>query len=113
MNKILIFSPTPSHPQNAGNRIRIFSLAKYLQKIGNAVHFVYFTQEGLTQEQESAMQKEWDSLTIISAVKRYSPSAETHYLVDDWYQENLGPQIQKKCKELVRGSQAGDGCLLE
>ncbi len=100
MNKILIFSPTPSHPQNAGNRIRIFSLAKYLQKMGNAVHFVYFTQEGLTQEQESAMQNEWDSLTIISAVKRYSPSAETHYLVDDWYQENLGPQIQKKCKEL-------------
>ncbi|MCK5538657.1 MAG: glycosyltransferase [Bacteroidales bacterium] len=98
--QILIFSPTPSHPQSAGNRIRIFNLAKYLQKIGNAIHFVYFTQEGLIQEQELEMSEQWNSLTIIKKEKHYKASTPTHYLVDDWYQENIGPIIQEKCKAL-------------
>lgn len=100
MNNILIFSPTPSHPQNAGNRLRIYNLAKYLQETGNRIHFVYFTQEGLTQEQEREMSEQWDSLTIINKEKNYKASASTHFLIDDWYQENIGPIVQKKCKEL-------------
>lgn len=100
MNNILIFSPTPSHPQNAGNRIRIYNLAKYLQQQDNKIHFIYFTQEGLTQKQEQEMFAQWDSLAIITKEKHYKPSTSTHYLIDDWYQENIGPIIQKKCKEL-------------
>ena len=100
VNNILIFSPTPSHPQSAGNRIRIYNLAKYLQRIGNVIHFVYFTQEGLTQNQEQEMFKQWDSLTIIKKEKHYKASTPTHYLVDDWYQDNIGPIIQEKCEEL-------------
>ncbi len=100
MSNILIFSPTPSHPQSAGNRIRIFNLAKYLQNMGNDIHFVYYTQEEFTEEQELKMSKQWDSLTIIKKEKHYKASTPTHYLVDDWYQENIGPIIQEKCKEL-------------
>lgn len=100
MSQILIFSPTPSHPQSAGNRIRIYNLAKHLQKLGNTIHFVYFTQEGLTEEQEQEMSKQWDSLTIIKKEKPYTVLTHAHYLIDDWYQEDIGPIIQEKCEEL-------------
>ncbi len=100
VNNILIFSPTPSHPQSAGNRIRIYNLAKYLQNIGHAIHFVYFTQEGLTQDQTLEMSKQWDSLTIIKKEIHYKASTPTHFLIDDWYQENIGQVVQEKCQEL-------------
>jgi glycosyltransferase involved in cell wall biosynthesis len=40
MKKILIISPTPTHPQNAGNRSRIFNVADLLRKSGYDVHFL-------------------------------------------------------------------------
>ena len=43
--KILIISPTPTHPQNAGNRVRIYTLLRNLQKLGHEVHFLYFDRE--------------------------------------------------------------------
>ncbi|MCU7800113.1 MAG: glycosyltransferase [gamma proteobacterium symbiont of Lucinoma myriamae] len=99
MNNILVFSPTPSHPQSAGNRVRIYNLAKHLQQMGNNIHFVYFTQEGLDAEQESQMSDEWDSLSVIKKEIDYKSSTPSHYLIDDWYQENIGPIVVKKCKE--------------
>lgn len=99
MNNILIFSPTPSHPQNAGNRKRIYNVAKYLKILGNRIHFVYFTQEGLTDKQKVDMEREWDSLTIIKKEKDYKLRGEGVYLADDWYQDDIGPIVQKKCNE--------------
>lgn len=37
--KILVLSPTPTHPVTAGNRARIVSLARALQRLGHTVHF--------------------------------------------------------------------------
>lgn len=45
MKKILFISPTPTHPQNAGNRIRIFKMVDLLRKQGHDVNFVYSNQE--------------------------------------------------------------------
>lgn len=43
--KILIISPTPTHPVNAGNRIRIFNMASFLISNGHEVHFLFSRQE--------------------------------------------------------------------
>jgi len=43
--KILIISPTPSHPQNAGNRSRIFALCDYIKKRGLDLSFFYINKE--------------------------------------------------------------------
>lgn len=99
MSNILIFSPTPSHPQNAGNRKRIYNVAKYLKSLGNKIHFVYFTQEGLYSQQQNDMQKEWDSLTIIKKEIEYTLNGDGYYLADDWYQDNIGSIVQQKCIE--------------
>ena len=43
--QILVISPTPSHPRNAGNRERIYQLLPHIQKLDHEVHFLYITQE--------------------------------------------------------------------
>ena len=47
MNKILIVSPTTTHPQNAGNRARIFTLSDMLRKYFE-VHFLYIEENAVT-----------------------------------------------------------------
>ena len=39
--KVLIVSPTPTHPADAGNRVRIKTLMEQLQLLGHAVHFAH------------------------------------------------------------------------
>jgi polysaccharide biosynthesis protein PslH len=54
--KILIISPTPTHPANAGNRARILNMASFLISAGHEVHFLYSRQE---RADEEAMRKFW------------------------------------------------------
>ena len=84
--QILITSPIPSHPQNHGNRARVFSLCKLLQARGYKIHFVYGGIEGLVPEQEAAMRAEWEHVYVIP--HRPGPrkqSRRKHHLIDDWY----------------------------
>jgi polysaccharide biosynthesis protein PslH len=39
--RVLVVSPTPSHPPEAGNRIRILALATAIRNMGHQVHFAY------------------------------------------------------------------------
>lgn len=84
--QILITSPIPSHPQNHGNRARVYSLCKLLQARGYKIHFVYGGIEGLVPEQEAAMRDEWEHVHIIP--HRPGPRKQSHrrhHLIDDWY----------------------------
>jgi glycosyltransferase involved in cell wall biosynthesis len=66
--KILVVSPTPTHPQNAGNRARIFNLLRNLKKLGHEVHLFYLDREhsqshvGATPDVE-AMRQCWHGFT--------------------------------------------------
>jgi hypothetical protein len=42
--KILVVSMTPTHPPNAGNRIRILGMSRWLREQGHEVHFLYSDQ---------------------------------------------------------------------
>ncbi len=85
---ILLFSPEVSHPQNAGNRKRIYNFGKYLQSQGHTIHFVYFAQSTYGQESLDLMQNEWDSFTLIERT-HYSKSSTTGYALDAWYQDDI------------------------
>ena len=91
---ILWFSPTPSHPQNAGNRSRIFSLVKYFQKIGHHITFAYFAQEGKDPQSLEAMEQEWDDFHLIpfSGLGRKKSHGEL-WGVDDWYEQAITDEI--------------------
>ena len=64
--KILVVSPTPTHPSIAGNRKRIFTMLKSLQEMDCEITFVLDDQEGsgghtATLTDYEGMRKEWES----------------------------------------------------
>ncbi|HPR04516.1 MAG TPA: glycosyltransferase family 4 protein [Deltaproteobacteria bacterium] len=54
--KILVISPTPTHPQNAGNRARIFNLLHAIKDMGHEVFFMHVQTE---QGDTGAMRRHW------------------------------------------------------
>jgi len=94
--QILVTSPIPSHPQNHGNRARVYSLCRTLQQRGYKIHFVYGGLEGLSEAQELAMRDTWEHVYIIpkeSGAKKQS--RRNHHLIDDWYVPAVGEVCQR------------------
>lgn len=68
--KILVVSPTPSHPQNAGNRSRIFEFLSILKSMGFEIHFLYYNMESKSKHvtgkpNKRAMSAAWDRFYFV------------------------------------------------
>ncbi len=102
---ILWFSPTPSHPQNAGNRSRIYALVKYFQNQGHQITFVYFAQEGTDSQAIAAMEAEWDDFYLIPATRKRQKSQGELWGIDDWYEpaitDSVGSLLRQKSFDVV------------
>jgi glycosyltransferase involved in cell wall biosynthesis len=105
--KILIISPTPSHPQNAGNRTRIFSFVELLKSKNFDVYFLYIKMEG---EPHKEMLDYWGENLFVLNVKKNINSPKTflfhekvlhkigfishesyfyNYHIDDWFDDSI------------------------
>lgn len=106
MASILVISPTPSHPQDAGNRARIFSLLTALKAAGHRLHFVFVASE---PGDDAAMSQAWDGYDALDYrrpadrwlkkkfdgwVWRFGRPDVLPYRVDDWYLPELNRQLQ-------------------
>jgi glycosyltransferase involved in cell wall biosynthesis len=104
---ILVISPTPSHPQDAGNRARIFSLLAGLKAAGHQVHFAFVRME---QGDQAAMEAAWDGFYPIpyrrprnTWQKRYydrlaamvGSKQVLPFGVDDWYPPKLSALLRE------------------
>ncbi|MCC0177247.1 glycosyltransferase family 4 protein [Waterburya agarophytonicola K14] len=102
---ILWFSPTPSHPQNAGNRSRIYALVKYFQNQGHHITFTYFAQESIDSQAIAAMEAEWDDFHLIPTKHKGQKSLGDLWGIDDWYDRNItdeiGSLLRKKSFDVV------------
>jgi Glycosyl transferases group 1 len=86
MNRVLVASPIPSHPQDQGNSARIHTLARILQAAGFTVHFLYYTMEGLSPAQRAAMEACWDHFHPVPCRPRVTaPGADGAFRLDDWW----------------------------
>ncbi len=90
LNKnILVLSPTPSHPQDAGNRKRIFALTKYLQELGATIYFVYCPREWdreIPQDAYDGMNKCWDYFFVAYPVQPAVHRTDDEYFeIDAWW----------------------------
>ena len=70
LKKLLVITPTPTHPQNAGNRARIFNLLKAIQDRGVEVHVLYDGSELGSDHVKraadiAAMRKYWDGFYYV------------------------------------------------
>jgi glycosyltransferase involved in cell wall biosynthesis len=107
--KILVVSPTPTHPTTAGNRARILSLTDLLRADGHAVHFAYVPFEAASAEAMRA----WFGAGRFHALPYRPPRTmtsvpvrvrrkmlrlagrETGHLwrLDDWYDDSLQGEL--------------------
>lgn len=118
-----MISPTPTHPVTAGNRARIGSLVRALQRLGHEMHFALGT---LAQPDLPAMRDLLgERLHVLRCQRPYSiggflprarrrllkmQGSEAAYLwsLDDHYDPGLSPQIAKLC-----GREAFDAVIVE
>jgi len=96
----LVISPTPSHPQNAGNRQRIYTLLRYLKACGHQVHFCFIRREWVTDEDIRAMEAAWDKVTLLAhdRKKEKKPSGGIH-AIDDWFLPSLESEMKRIAEE--------------
>ncbi|MDX2240837.1 MAG: glycosyltransferase family 4 protein [Leptolyngbyaceae cyanobacterium bins.302] len=89
--KILVISPIPSHPHNAGNRARVYSLLTALETMGHQVHFAHIQE---TPGDELTMQMYWGD--------RYYPIAYTAPLTTrKSFPKRLEQRLWRKFKALL------------
>lgn len=121
--KILVVSPTPTHPVTAGNRARVGSLVRALQRLGHELHFALGT---LAQPDLPAMRELLgERLHVLRCRRPYSiggflprvrrkllkmMGSEAAYLwsLDDHYDHGLSPQIAELC-----GREAFEAVIVE
>ncbi len=103
---LLVVSPTPSHPQTAGNRARIFSLLSNIESFGINVHFLHLEQEtGDSNAMRAfwggryyryAYQKpvNWLSQKARRLKRRFKLSGGYSFKIDEWYDPALDDYIK-------------------
>ncbi|WP_238568969.1 glycosyltransferase family 4 protein [Xenococcus sp. PCC 7305] len=86
---ILVLSPTPSHPQDAGNRKRIFALTKSLQELGATIYFVYCPREWdheIPKDSYDGMNQCWDYFFVAYPVQSAVYRTDDEYFeLDAWW----------------------------
>jgi len=105
--RVLMVSPTPTHPQDAGNRARIFQLAEEFRSLGNELFFLYYGMEAADLDE---MRAYWGERLVILPGRGKAPGSLKTRLkdalrklgpgrtlppggpndVDDWYLPDLG-----------------------
>jgi glycosyltransferase involved in cell wall biosynthesis len=110
MAKILVISPTPSHPQDIGNRARIFALLSELQRLGHKIHFLFLEITGLKSDIK-AMEQQWEGFWKITYHLPFSPpllkkwydfilrilggKRVLPYRIDDWFDNSICSPVRE------------------
>ena len=113
--KILVISPVPSHPQNAGNRARIYNLLLNLKEVGHNVYFAHIAEtlgDNSSMQQcwgdnfftipytkpETAYRKRsegWVAKAAARAISLLGPDPRYTFAIDDWYDDRVNASIGK------------------
>ncbi len=93
--KILWISPTPSHPQNAGNRAHIFSMGKRILAAGHNVTFLLYGQEQVTDEAKAEMASFWAQFVFIPhRTGNRQKTQKEMWGIDDWFNIDIESAIR-------------------
>jgi glycosyltransferase involved in cell wall biosynthesis len=108
--RILVVSPTPSHPQDAGNRARIHALLTALTEAGHAVHLCLLTRENPSPAAIAAMRAAWAEVVLVphDRAAEASSLAPLH-AIDDW----VLPETEAAFVDLAARTPGFDMVLVE
>jgi len=106
-NKILLISPTPTHPRTAGNRARVESLLNGLKQLGHDVYFCHVQSEkGDDEEMRKAWGERYFSIPYSRPRKQrsiwnkkvkalFDPNARYIFSIDEWYDPTIDVSISQ------------------
>ncbi|MGH6878986.1 MAG: glycosyltransferase [Rhizomicrobium sp.] len=94
--RVLVLSPTPTHPQDYGNRKRVFRICTRLSAAGAKITFVHYPAEAEWRDKypwnaAQAMAHAWAQFFTIAPSRDLHPLArERHHSIDEWWDESIG-----------------------
>src|SRR6201986_2276186 len=94
--RVLVLSPTPTHPQDYGNRKRIYEVCKRFKDNGAQVTFVHYPAElewrgTLPVSAEREMQQCWDHYYTVGLTRLpHSDPAARDHRIDEWFDPAVG-----------------------
>jgi len=102
--RILVVSPTPTHPQDHGNRKRIFRICQALKQQGAHIHFVHYAAEeewrhdrGTCHERQ--MGAAWDSYDLVAPSRPpHAASVGRDHIIDEWADAGLSAFVAWVCR---------------
>lgn len=111
MASILCVSTIPSHPQDQGNRIRVYNLLSGLQRHGHEVHFLYLKRRQKSESRQ--MERQWDSYMELEYNRPRPPrlfrymskwskrvrNTAMPYGVDYWYDETVTDVVERSMEQ--------------
>ena len=94
--RILVLSPTPTHPQDYGNRKRIHQVCSRFADEGARITFLHYPAEfewrgTLPVGAERAMRQAWHQYYTIPPTRYlHAKPAGYHHLIDEWWDDSIG-----------------------
>lgn len=91
--RVLIVSPTYTHPANQGNSARICAMGKRLQAAGIAVELLIYVLDWAGDESLAEMRACWDAVHLLDAQPFARQSHATCWGIDDWCPDVLVDKV--------------------
>jgi glycosyltransferase involved in cell wall biosynthesis len=88
--RVLIVTPTPTHPGTQGNRVRAAQVAGAFKRAGAWVDLVCYALDGVDRAALEAMGRAWDSVALVD-LRGFVPrrSRPDCWGLDDWVSPSL------------------------
>lgn len=88
--RVLVITPTPTHPTTQGNRVRVHQIASALKAAGHAVDLLYYAIDGADDEMIDQMRAAWNTLYLVTTGGfRAGRSHPAYWGLDDWVSPSL------------------------
>ncbi len=96
---VVVLSPTPTWPLNAGNRRRVFHLTQAMREQGARIIFVHYPSEnewrdGVPSGAAAAMSAQWDEHYTVPVTRPLHTQAESQdHTADEWWDRAIGDML--------------------
>ena len=97
--KVLVLSPTPTHPLDFGNRRRVYQICRRIKDRGAEIHFLHYPAEAdwrtrLPDTEQRAMQEEWDGYYVVPVTRPlHSDPQDFNHTIDEWWDPAIGDSL--------------------
>lgn len=94
--RVVVLSPTPTSPQNFGNRRSFYNFFRRIKEQGARIAFVHYPsefdwRESLPSEDQRVMQEQWDECFLIPPSRElHSAALGYHHELDEWWDPAIG-----------------------